>query len=184
MDAIASHRVTFVYKGILYSYSKTNEHEDGKDDIKYDEIKYLVRKIKENIIEDSIDWMDVNDIDSNVYKTKKRLRSFIKRNNRYIMLRWLQIGCGSCFLHEPYGRHTEIGPPPSMDYDHDFPDLIKRAMFVYSIDCKIPYNINYLDDKNKCNLCQNYIINPYKVCHQHYFCYKCIKHWQEMINNP
>eukprot|EP01084_Bolivina_argentea_P304280 525447_1 len=105
------------------------------------------------------------------------------------MLRWLKIGCCSCFLHEPSGRQTKIGAPPSVDYDNDFPDLLKRTMFIYCIDCKIPFNINYLDYKNKCNLCENYIINPYyikkpKVCHQHYFCYKCIKHWQEMINNP
>eukprot|EP00483_Globobulimina_turgida_P006780 UN06792 len=129
--------------------------------------------------------VDVQSDSDSVKRRRFRLRSTIKRNSRDIMLRWLKIGCGSCFLHEASGRQTEIGPPPSMDYDNDFPDLLRKAMFIYYIDCKIPFSLNPYQSANKiCHLCGNYIIDGYAPCEKHRFCYKCILQWKEMINNP
>eukprot|EP00488_Nonionellina_sp_1-RS-2012_P000176 TRINITY_DN10530_c0_g1_i1.p1 TRINITY_DN10530_c0_g1~~TRINITY_DN10530_c0_g1_i1.p1 ORF type:complete len:136 (+),score=36.30 TRINITY_DN10530_c0_g1_i1:313-720(+) len=116
-----------------------------------------------------------------------RLRSLIPRNNRDIMLRWFKIGCGSCFLHEASGRQTEIGPPPSGDYDNDFAHLLKKAMFIYYIDCKIPYDLTYLKGDNLCNLCFSYMIKPCYIIeckNKHKFCRKCIQLWHEMVDNP
>merc|ERR1712190_598883 len=116
-----------------------------------------------------------------------RIRSKIKRNNRDIILRWPQIGCGSCFLQSSMGKQTEIGPPPSQDYDNEFPELLKQALFRYFVDCSAPFVINKeLEGKNKCNLCQKYMVRPTRIngCNMHKFCRKCIVLWQELINNP
>merc|ERR1712129_216463 len=121
LDAIEKRRCSFMYKGCLFGYtvgkkedSDDEKEEEHSDEFFLDEIKTLVRKIRENIIENAIDWMDP--IDTTI---KDRMRGRIKRNNRDTELRWLQIGCGSCFLQSSMGKQTEIGPPVSQDYDKE-----------------------------------------------------------------
>eukprot|EP01084_Bolivina_argentea_P227231 383788_1 len=184
IDALSGHRVSFLYKGILYYYLKKNVEETKSDDGFFlDEIKSLIKNIKENIIDNSIDYMDVKYITNN--KNENRLRSIVKRYYKDTMLNWLKIGCGSCFIHEPSGHQIEIGPPISGDWTNDFPNLVKKAMFEYWIDCRIPFNLNQQQQQNICNLCGNYMIEAtlIKQCKLHTFCKKCIVQWQSMINS-
>ena len=189
-------------------------HKEEIDPFPLDAIKFLIRVVKQNIIEDALDFMDpdynYDDITKNnnttTTKEKKqqktrrstttasttttqqqqqrqrpqRLRNCIKRNNKDIMLRWIKIGCGSCFVHE-FVKTYEVEQPADNDYDIKFPQLLKQAMFKYYIDCKIPYDLHlYHDDHdddedehkydadNKshdilCNLCGKYMIEPINV---------------------
>jgi len=103
------------------------------------------------------------------------------------VLRWIKIGCGACFLHEPTGHQMEIGPPVSGDYEQDFPPLLRQALFMHFIDCRIPTRIDTeLDPQMTCDLCRKYMVAPSRWCKcaQHKFCQRCIQQWVSMIGNP
>ena len=191
---------------------KSKEDKESDDEQVVQNIEFLISVIKQNIVEDGLDYMDPVSIKAS---RRQRLRSCVKRNNKDIMLRWIKIGCGSCFIHEQSGRTYEVGPA---DNEEELPPLLREMMFMYYIDCKLPYNpgiVNIEHDEEQkgnedvlCNLCGKYMIEPTDVntlinfkdnmkfsrhrnvdkqekCQKnHKFCKKCIIGWQQLIDNP
>ena len=85
------------------------------------------------------------------------------------------------------GKQVEIGPPPSQDYDVEFPKLLKEALFRYFVDCAVPFTLpKQMQNENKCDLCQRFMIRPTTICacKMHKYCRKCIDLWQQLIDNP
>merc|ERR1712228_139011 len=112
----------------------------------------------------------------------RRLRASIKRKASERIFRWLNVGCGSCFLHENSGRAIEIGPAKHTDYESAFPAALQRAMFFYFIDCRVPFNEEIIDKNyNECSICSNLIIHPADIGNpdacSHIFCKLCIQQW-------
>eukprot|EP01084_Bolivina_argentea_P088172 159211_1 len=83
-------------------------------------------------------------------KTNNRLRGNIKRKHTDTIFRWLNVGCGSCFLHESSGTAKEIGSTKGTDYENEFPKQLQRAMFLYYIDCRLPFNEDIISQESQC----------------------------------
>merc|ERR1712154_438647 len=86
------------------------------------------------------------------------------------------------------GHQMEIGPPVSGVYEEDFPPLLKQALFMHFVDCRIPLRIDTetdADAEKTCDLCRKYMVAPsrWKKCSQHKFCKRCILQWASMIGN-
>eukprot|EP01084_Bolivina_argentea_P217346 369032_1 len=158
VDACSVYENLFLYKGIVYVNKTKNVNKFQ-----------LIKKLKQHIID-------------NVFNTESRY--FMYGINKDVTLYWLSIGCGKCFI-EQSGKINEI-QSLSGNLEDEFSDQLRKAMILFGIDCKIPFSSNYMQNIKKCGICENYPINPYFIstCNQHIFCYKCILHWKEMINNP
>lgn len=100
------------------------------------DIKVLTSLIRSNIVEDEVDYMDPVTITNS---NKERLRSCVKRNNKDVILRWIKIGCGSCFICEKSGTQYEI---PSNDPNRIFTEMLKEAMIRFEIHCKLPCDLD------------------------------------------
>jgi len=212
-EAIADHRITFLYRGLLYRYDKKkakeflrkkqqkfyqNDEDDFDDDddkIFVDEIKFLLRLLNDNICNQLPDSMDSFDVDRGLLfdcgdENKKivqalsekeriggiNLRASIRRKPSERIFRWLNVGCGSCFLHENSGRATEIGAS-----DGAFADALAQAMFEYYIDCRVPFNEEaVINSDNQCPICYNLIVHPANIGNaecKHVFCKLCLQQW-------
>ena len=112
--------------------------------------------------------------------TKNRLRASIKRKHTDRIFRWLNVGCGSCFLHESSGRAKEIGPKKGADYEKEFPKQLQKAMFLYYIDCRVPFNDEIIEEDAQCAICKQLMIDPADIGNTdctHIFCKLCIQQW-------
>ena len=166
--------------------AEAKEAEEAENRFFLDEVKFLVDVLRKNIIENARDWMDPRDSSGT-----DGLRSIIERNNKAIPLRWIKIGCGSCFIHDRGGGQSEIGPPPGGDYDDGFPKLLREALFSYGIDCCIPFNVDNIDPNgtNRCDISGKLMVEPTKIVdtkcgERHRFDRKCILQWTEMLDHP
>ena len=113
-------------------------------------------------------------------KSVNRLRGSIKRKHTDRIFRWLNVGCGSCFLHESSGRAKEIGPKKGADYEKEFPKQLQKAMFLYYIDCRVPFNDAIITEEAQCAICKQLMIDPADIGNaecQHIFCKLCIQQW-------
>lgn len=48
-------------------------------------------------------------------------------------------------------------------YNSDFSDSFKKMLFLCDIDFKMPYNTNIIDDKYRCGICKDLVIDPCKI---------------------
>jgi len=109
-----------------------------------------------------------------------RLRATIKRKHTDRIFRWLNVGCGSCFLHESSGTAKEIGPKKNADYEKEFPKQLQKAMFLYYIDCRVPFNDDIIPEASQCAICKQLMIDPADIGNEacnHVFCKLCIQQW-------
>ena len=115
---------------------------------------------------------------------QSRLRGSIKRKHTDRIHRWLNVGCGSCFLHDSSGKAREIkgGSGPG-DMENKFPAALQRAMFLYTIDCRVPFNEDIVDEDSMCSICQQLMIDPATTGNadcKHMFCKLCLQQWSWM----
>ena len=118
-------------------------------------------------------------------ENKKRLRGSIKRKHTDRIFRWLNVGCGSCFLHESSGRAKEIGPPKNQDYETQFPMQLQKAMFLYYIDCRVPFSDDIISADKQCPICKQLMVDPATTGNddcRHLFCKLCIQQWCFVAN--
>ena len=203
-EAISEWRISFLYKGNLYRFDEYKhqqrfnnndnninyEQQEEEEKIFMDEVKVVLRHLHDNIKNDEIDSLDPkmdifddNDDDDDNNNHNIRLRGKIKRTSCDKIFRWLNIGCGACFLQESNGKTIEIGPPQNKDYEMKFPLELQKSIFENYIDCKIPYNIDIITQDKKCSICRDLQIKPSSIGNNqcnHTFCQRCIQQWNQM----
>eukprot|EP01084_Bolivina_argentea_P261652 442270_1 len=174
-ESIGNHRLTFIYKGMIYLYpsQKVEESDDTISGFSVDERKELEQKLLENIIIDPQSHLH--------YDSYKWIRNTIIYNQKNTIIRWLRrlrIGCGSCFIHTNDDSDAE---EILYESENQFSNELRKTMIIRGIDLQtIPYNAlncNYLDIIHYCSLCNTSIICIYDIGNNkcsHKFCVQCI----------
>merc|ERR1712228_881520 len=60
---------------------------------------------------------------------------------------------------------------------------LQRAMFLYYIDCRVPFNEGIISEESQCAICKQLMIDPADIGHpdcKHIFCQLCIRQWKGM----
>ncbi len=171
-EAVQQWRISFLYKGNLYRFDETKHRERFEEKLNdcdripfIDDVKLVLSHLHNNISTANNDGI-------------------IKRLANDEIFRWLNIGCGACFLQESNGKSAEIAPVSNLNhFQSDFPKALQKAMFLNYIDCRLPYNGQIITENQKCAICRDLQILPSSIGNsacQHTFCKRCIEQWNEM----